>query len=293
MQVEHYFQYSGQETVCKLVGFLSQYTACVLVTFINEIVICLIYVSYYQLKGRESPIARSVCLKLSLEWILVSIAILVPASFVWSPLINGNYGLNGAVCGMKSIGVNCETVGFWDQVTLAVFSYLGSIVNIVSTIVLVSMYCRMTYRYHHVQSQQTKKMLQHTLLLSGLITIAFLVPVLLSLLYIAVGLTVNQEVYAISLSNAIGTPFAMLLVPASFLVFTYTTKSSKVEQNNHRGCSKCCMKLFGRSSQLEVSPMVENIITNDVSQPFQTGMESNHTNEQLLEEQPLVTSTGL
>lgn len=302
-QIEHYFQYSGQERVCTLVGFLSQHTAYVLVTFVNEIVIYLIYTSYHQLKGKDHPLTQSNCLSLSLEWILLSIAFLVPVTFTWFPLQTGNYGLNGAVCEIKSLGENCETVGFWDQVIVAVFSYLGSTTVIVLTVVFVAMYCGMTYRYHHVQSSQTKKLLHQTLLLSGLVTIAFLVPVLLSLMYIAVSLTVKQEVYALSLLNAVATPLSMLLIPASFLAFIYTTKSKKIE-NNHSECFQCCLKLLGKHTQ---SATTESATTCDTSPhpPTELSIASGSTMEAGLhitesnawqedsEDQPLVANTRL
>ena len=68
LQIEHQFQYQGQEKFCAFIGFFDMWTGTVVYNFIIEINVFLVYTIYRQLRGDPFPrLSNSRCLWLSLE----------------------------------------------------------------------------------------------------------------------------------------------------------------------------------------------------------------------------------
>ena len=260
VQIEHHFLYNGQEEFCAALGFLSQLATSVTFTFTDEIIIYLLVLVYYRLKGKQHPLSESSCISRSLEWILVSIAVFFPLTYLWAPFLEENYGINSAVCWIKSVGKDCEKVGLKEQILVSTIGYVLSAVSVIATVVLTVMYCKMSYRYRELRSPQMKSLLQQTLALSVTVIIATLVLTLLSLMYVAVTFTAGQENYALWVINAAGIPISLLIIPVIFLVYVYAIRNKP-----NRSCATCCH--FKSSSQTELTRVCEQRNTNTSSNP--------------------------
>ena len=232
VQLEHYFQYSHQETFCEVLGFFSEYIGSVTYTFTNEISIYLVYVVYSTLKGKTISQSETGCLSKSLELVLVSIAVIFPLLYTWVPFIDGNYGLNGATCWIETLDKNCMYSGLKDQLVIMSVRYIVYAVIIMATIALVIVYCRMAYK---IQTPQIRKLLRQTLLLSITIVVSITILTLLSLAYVIASFTMKHHIYGLWLANAAGIPFSMLLVPVIFLFYV-----RNVNAQADISCTRCC-----------------------------------------------------
>ena len=141
--IEHQFHYGGQETVCRILGFVNQCTGTMSYLLTAQIALFLLYTVYKQLKGEPFPrLSQSNRISTALELLYILSGILLAIGETWYPYFDGkgDYGLTLADCWIKSFDENCNHVGYKYQiVSYCVYEVLGMI-SLIATVVLVVVY---------------------------------------------------------------------------------------------------------------------------------------------------------
>ena len=263
--VEHQFHYDGQETVCRILGFVNQCTGTMSYLLTAQIALFLLYTVYKQLKGEPFPrLSQSNRISTALELLYILSAILLAIGETWYPYFDGkgDYGLTLADCWIKSFDENCNHVGYKYQiVSYCVYEVLG-MMSVIATVVLVVVYCKRFYMLQEVEYPQVRLLLRQTLLLMGFLFVF--------VLYLSVGI-VRFFVYnyAVILTNSTGITVAPLIIPVGYLVYLYATRNQHVIQNGCcRFCRSYCIKTSSQSHECNpVLPATEDCVTHPTSNP--------------------------
>lgn len=272
LETEHLFEYKGQERFCQVLGFFVTWTSTMVYLFTFGIVFFLLYMVYKQLKGDPfSRLSHSKCLRVSLECFYVSAMIFFPLIYLWVPFVHGNYGLSGAWCWMRGIDEHCKSVGFEDQM---LFFYsidaLVSTVSVLSTLVLLVVFCRLAWTYREIR-QQHMKTVRLTLLLMGFLLASVVFDSMGLVVRLYTGLTGTHQVYTLWLMYAIGPPIAELIFPIGFMVYLYSLKKFQLDAIKRaivdwkacHSCSKCCK----RRSKSYIQSSVDSSSNEDATAP--------------------------
>lgn len=148
-------------------------------------------------------------------------------------------------------------------------------VIIITTVALAIVYCRTAYRYRETESQQLRRLLRQTLLLSVAITIAITILTLLSLAYVIASFEMKHENYGLWLANAAGIPFSMLLVPVIFLMYA---RNVSTQVNILCGCCERNASDSENPLPVEQIPMSESaLLTHPVSNHQDSSNHHKHT----------------
>lgn len=117
LQMEHLWQYHQQKKLCAYLGFCDQWTVAMVYLSTIQINIFLMYKVYEQFRGALCPsISHSQRCRIVLEICSVLCVVLIPCAYLWKPLLDGNFGIAGAWCWMRTLDEDCVSVGFLDQV---------------------------------------------------------------------------------------------------------------------------------------------------------------------------------
>ena len=263
--VEHQFQYRGQETVCRVIGFSNQCTGTMIYLFTAQIALFLLYMVYKQLNGDPFPgLSQSKCSSTALEFLYAFSCIVISFGESWYPYFDGKgeYGLSLADCWIKAFDEYCNPVGYKYQVISYCIDEGLGMISVIATVVLVVVYCKRFYMLQEVEYPQVRLLLRQTLLLMGFF--------FLFVLYLSVGI-VRFFVYnyAVILTNSTGITVAPLIIPVGYLVYLYATRNQHVIQNGCcRFCRSYCIKTSSQSHECNpVLPATEDCVTHPTSNP--------------------------
>ena len=225
MNVEHQFQYNGQETFCEWIGIVSQWTGTMVYLVTLGIIIYLVYKVCEQFKKDSFPrLLRSKYFRVVMECFFVIIVLMIPLTFLWVPYIHHDFGLAGAWCWMRTINDNCTSVGFEDQLIYAYSIYQGvGVFGVIVTIVLSVVFCRLVYKYQE-RRQLHMITLRRTLILMGFFVASVMVETVGFGLRLYTGVTHKEGSYVWWIVYAAGPPVSQLIFPLGFLFYFYSLK---------------------------------------------------------------------
>ena len=240
--VEHQFQYRGQETVCKVIGFSNQCTGTMIYLFTAQIALFLLYMVYKQLNGDPFPrLSQSKSISAVLEFLYAFSGIALSFGESWYPYFDGkgDYGLSLADCWIKAFDEHCNPVGYKYQVISYCIDEGLGMISVITTVVLVVVYCKLFYVSLEVEYPQVRVLLRQTLLLMGFLMSSFV--------YLSVGIVrFYVHSYPLLLANSTGITVSPLIIPVGYLVYLYATRNPHVIQN---GCCRCRATCCRASSQ--------------------------------------------
>ena len=236
--VERQFQYKGQETVCVVLGFTTQWLSVTQLLYKFEIIVylfCLVVFTIH--KNCFQAVQKSKrCWKL-IEALLTFSPIILAFIYTWEPYFGGNrYGLAGPFCWIRSLDENCTHVGTRDQmIYYGLFEMLGWM-GVIVHLTFVVVYCRLASSL-----KEARYLLRQTL-----IVMIFQFVYTLSITFqlsvrLYTGLGKHQSHYAIWVTFAVVSPFRQLLFPVGCLLCFYPVKAMLVE-SFCRKLRKCCHK---------------------------------------------------
>jgi len=276
IQIEHQFQYPGQEQFCAFVGFLDTWTSTMVYTFIIAIHVFLVYTVYRQLRGDPfSRLSNSRYLRLTLEFSFTLLMVFLPLTYLWLPFQDGSYGIGSepanAICWIKSVEDDCETFIPYSQIIYAeiVLISIACIVHILFTFGLAIVFCRLAYTYRGLKRKHLKNVRDAFLLMCFLLTSVVLDRPATLLLPIIAERDITEN-YALSIYILVGPATSMLVYPIGFLFYLYSLKKfkwksiKKAAEEWKTSCS--CMRKqkqvhFGRR------PVTQNLISFPSSHP--------------------------
>lgn len=211
--VEHQFQYTHQDMVCSAIGLVTHWsTAVVILCALGVIVYTIVLVCISTKCNRLSSITPSIKLKVLLEGSYLLLVILLPLTVLWVPLLNGNYRLAFAWCGMSAINEEtCEVDGLIEQLILAFGGYeVMSIAGILAMIGLIIGYFKIGYGH-------IKNLLLQSLALTFSVLLYLLVTNSRFALRLHTAINKWTQPYSLWLYHGILVPLCQLIIPFGFL----------------------------------------------------------------------------
>lgn len=151
-QIALQFQYEGQDQVCALIGFISNWSGWIIYALNLDIILYLMFMVCQQLRGTTLfKLCRSRCKK-TLECLCVLISVFLPVSVIWVPYKEHKYGLNEAYCYIKAYNKNCTEIGIADKLLYAYSFYEGvGLIAIISAVGIMVVYCTLTSLYQNAK----------------------------------------------------------------------------------------------------------------------------------------------
>ncbi len=139
--LEHQFHYSHQANVCIALGFVTHWASTIVASCILSFILYTIIFVYLTIK-----FTRLLSIQVSKgKRILMECLIFSPLTYIWVPLLHGNYVLAVGYCWIRASNQNCEEVGLKDQLIVGyVFYEFVGIVAIVAMAGITVTYCRLS-----------------------------------------------------------------------------------------------------------------------------------------------------
>ena len=236
--IEHQGKYSGQDSVCEMLGFLVNWANCVVCFLALQIIVYMVFQVYCLIQG--NPFSRMIGSKYkqwTFEFAYVSLSVLVAFLYATGPFFNHSYGLSGAACWITSFKENC-TVKVLDQVVFGYVIFEGvGLIGVFLLILVAIVYIKLT-----TSLQTTRVLLRKTLILIVILllyVIILLVPVIFSTQLF------QNTTFGTWLISDLIFPLDQLLFTCGFLIcfFSLNAKSLKRASKDWRCCNsfaKCC-----------------------------------------------------
>lgn len=178
-ELYHYDQML-KDRICGAIGFARNWSAWSLYLLYLVMILYLLLVVCVQVQSRSHTLidilSRSKFLRVLLEFLTVTAAILGPGVILWVPYRDQQYGLTGYYCTLKPYNVkSCAEFGFAYRFIYVFLFYelLGS-TAVITAVVLIVVYCALSARLQHA-----KHMIKH---LGVLLTAIILNMIILNLL---------------------------------------------------------------------------------------------------------------
>lgn len=243
--IMHQFHYRGDGTVCKCLGFISQFSSTLALTLDVVIALNLLYIVYQCLvrnasqnrnvSNRQHPYGKV------LEGILFLFITVFPFSYIWLPFYKGGFGFSGIGCWIRTYDDECNYVGFEAQLLIYCLGLAHDIVTIIIAIVMAVMYCSSRH-----QNPRMVVLMHKTLFLMVFFFVRALVFAFVGILnrfYINTSYSF-YVVYATTFA-----PLALLPIPIGYLIYLFTN-------NSNTSCCYCCTLL--RMSNSESHPLINH-----------------------------------
>lgn len=231
--IEHQWKYSTQEIVCTWIGFSLNVTIVAVLLLSLSLILYLLY-QVYRLKncGKiKQPKRREIFLEVT----FVAVPILL--SFIYSarPLTTGKYGLAGTWCWIKSVDENCTHVGLVSQMVFGhgVKIFVGATATIIA-IVYTVIYFKLSSTF-----QAPRALLKKTLLLTGCLLFRILLYMLTLAARVVRETGPKNNIYGVSVTQALMTSISDLVFPLGFLLFFYSSKNLFVRAASILCCKRC------------------------------------------------------
>ena len=221
--VEHQYQYNGQEQVCLWVAFFTQWASSVIffATFgITVYLLCLVTV---QISGSNNCLMKlGLRLKYSqyiIEGLLGFLPVILAFALAWLPYIDGDYGVAGPWCWIRFVDEKCEPIGLQNQMIFYGIYDIVGIIDIIASLIFAVVYCRLSTEF-----KEARRLLRQTLILMLFQFVHTLIVLFQTIMRIYTGST-HHNIYALWITYAVVSPSRQLLYPVGFLVCFYPVKS--------------------------------------------------------------------
>lgn len=264
------------DTMCKWTGYMgtSTYTCTLLLSF--EISMYLLYMMYYQLRGKPLPVP-SKCRIVTLEVVGLCVAAILPSVLLVIPL--EYYGVNGAVCWVQVYeNTNCTmSPGFLSlgKGIFSVYTVLISI-NLTTFVVLVCLLCWLA-----CQSKQSRAQYLQTAKRTAILFVFLIGYTVIHLSSILIPFYMLKSNNKLQLKGGgmllvcILTPASQFIRPLAYMFYLNSVKKFRWESTRsvagewRESWKLCCLKLqywvAGKDTQtllinnldLNITPNVE------------------------------------
>ena len=232
LQFEHYFHYSGQSTVCEILGFLNQWVSSISYSYDLGITVYLLYVVYTEL--RRKALVLSARLKVVIEVVFYLTVVFSPLTYLWKPFVSGGYGLGLAFCWIKSHTDTCDQIGQSSRDILFGIFVADGVISVACIFAVSILYC-LVCRYRQLANRKISGLLRRTLLFMSLLIARIVIAGFSHVLF-------PVKLYSVWMYYALFIPVTYMIVPLGFLVYVCAIRKSKK-------CVCCCAK---RRSSFEV-----------------------------------------
>lgn len=312
LQIEHQFEYNGQNKFCAFIGFFDTWTSTVLYLFILQINLFLVYTVYKQLRGDPFPrLANSTHLMIVLECFSIFLIVFLPLTYLWLPFTNHTYGVrsgpSSAICWIKGVEKNCKTVHPYSAVVYAETILIGivCVVHVLFTLGIAVVFCKLAYTYKGIKHRHIKTVRDTLLLMCFLLASAVFDSTSIIFLSLKIGEDITAQ-YGFWIFSAVGPPFSMLIYPVGFIFYLYDLKKFKWQSIKRAaagwktscGCIRTSKLAHFRSTRMY--PVTQNLMatcssSHLVDVPSSSFFSVPHTGEftditvSLTEDQPLVS----
>lgn len=237
--IEHQWQYSGQDKVCIVLGFLYNWASVTVFMFASGKVAYLLLLVYCLVK-KNPFLGMSKCKQVTAEVLYVILPVLVAFAYEWGPYVDKKYGLAGPWCWIKSVDENCTSIGLRDQLIYDYAFYEGAgVIGVVLFITIIVVYCKIASTF-----RDAKILLRKALTL--VIFLLFFITVFTYPLFVRVytGVTGKYVHFGLWVVHALSLPLCQLIFPCGFFVCLYSLRSlhpkSLKQAASEWGCCKCC-----------------------------------------------------
>ena len=240
------FEHTG-EVMCKWTGYMSTsaYTCTLLLSF--EISVYLLYMMYYQLRGKSLPVLSRYRVAV-LELFGLGVAVLVPPALLVISL--EYYGLNGAVCWVKAYeNTSCKPSTGSLALGKGIFSIytILSCTNLAIFMVLIGLFCWLSCRFQQSKTRYLHTARRTTILFVFLI--AYATIHLSGILFPYFTLTHKLHIHNGEIVLCILLPISQLIRPLAYMFFLnsvkkFRWKSTRSKATEWRDSWKlCCLRL--------------------------------------------------
>ena len=242
VSIEHQWQYEGQETVCKWVGFFLAWTYVLVFIFSYEIIFYLLYLVTSKIWGTRLPLwcsrigSRCCGAGVAVEAIFVVLPVLISTAFALPPLLAKpqRYGIAGPWCFVRSLNDNCDPAGFTIQVAFyGMYMFVG-VVGIAASLIFSVVYFKLATSF-----REARHLLKRTLyiMVYKFIHILLIMCSLTCRLYTL--LHRRHQLYGLWLVHALAVPIGVLVFPLGYLLCFYPVR--RIAQNIYETVGfKCC-----------------------------------------------------
>jgi len=276
LQIEHQFQYHGQEQFCAFVGFLDMWTSTMVYTFIIGINVFLVYTIYRQLRGDPfSRLSNSRYLRLIVECSFTLLMTFLPLTYLWLPFTTGTYAIGSgpanAICWIKSVKEDCETIQPYSQIVYAetILISTACILHLLFTFGLAIVFCRLAYTYQGLKRQHINNVRDAFLLMCFLLTSVVLDSPAILFVTVKSGEDVTAN-YGFWIYTLVGPPTSMLVYPIGFLFYLYSLKKFKwksIKRAAEEWKTSCSCKQKQKRVHFGRKPVTQNLISFPSSHP--------------------------
>ena len=215
--LEHQFVYQGQDILCAVLGGCFYYMGSVIVFLAAIIVNYSMYLVLQPSKcGPQSNWSKWIA-----ECSCIVIALILPLTYLWTPLTNNNYGISGPYCGIKIMDEECKP-DYEDLIIIFAVKEFIALEMLVIVVVTLITYCRIRMR---IPSKNTNMLVQKTYFLLILYTASSVVSTT-SLVWIS-SLKSKEKYFSSSLILATALWFPLFFEFALLLLFAVSVRISE------------------------------------------------------------------
>ena len=292
ISIEHRWCYSKQKTVCLWVGIFTAWTYVLLFIFSYEIIFYLLYLVVSQLRGIHLPQCGRGCTRccsVTAEIVYVFLPVLISMAFALPPYIQGQYGVAGPWCFVRSLNDDCEPKGLAIQMTFyGMYLSLG-VAGIVASVIISIVYFKLANSFNEV-----RYLLKRTLYILGFKFIHILM-IMCSMTCRLYTLLIHQhKVYGLWLLHALAVPLGVIVFPLGYFLCFHPV-GNIVRKIYRKIANKCCrqrMSFNPVEAQSVSGIQVTAPNSNRISQPSSTYFFVPHSEVQS-ETTPLITTDSL
>ena len=246
--IEHQWQYSGQDEVCVVVGFLYNWASVTVFIFASGKIVYLLFLVYRLVKRNPFPgLTHSKWKRRTIELLYVVLPVLISFAYAWGPYVDHKYGLAGPWCWIQSVDENCTNIGLRDQLVYDFAFYEGAgIIGVVLFVSIVVVYCKLASTLRDAQILLKKALILVTFLL--LFVAVFTYPLFVR---VYTGLTGKYVNFGMWVVHALTLPLCQLIFPCGFFICLYSLRTLHwrclKQAVAEWGCCDVCFK--SRSTQ--------------------------------------------
>ena len=270
LNIEHQWQYTGQDKVCELIGLFSQFSYVVIIILSYEIIVHLLCLVVSQIRGSQPfpQYTRSRYCAIFLEIAYIVFPLLMSVALSVPPYFKRVYGIAGPWCWVPSFHESdgCNLTGRVTQITFFTWSLILAIVEITPCLVFLVIY------YKIISFQNARLLFKQTFYVTLFLIVHMLMKIYEFTVSLYTFLTHYYQSYDLWAAYAVIGPVGALAFPLGYWLFFYPVKS-KVLKVIHMTIKCCKCKSFKSDWQAETLN-VTNVATaptsDRITQPSHT-----------------------
>ena len=235
LNIEHLWHYKGQQSICILLGFLTQWTYVMVFILSCEVVLHLLCIVFSRLRGSQ-PFPKCTGAKLctrTVEAMYILLPLTIATVFAVMPLLNNGYGIAGPWCWVQSINEECEPSGLIIQMIFYGMYMVAGVAGIGASLFFV-VYFKMSSSFRNLRS-----LLKKTLYVMIFQIIHILIILCNLTLRAYTVLTQRHQLYGWWVAHAFTLPVGVLVFPIGYLISFYSAKKTVVKIVKNLAF-KCC-----------------------------------------------------